>query len=77
MARFSTITDADLLDYAEGRLSSEDRAIVATRLAREPALAAQCARVREQTLHIRLLRSILPVEAVPEEWLDLLARRLH
>lgn len=77
MTRYSTITDADLLDYVEGRLSSEDRAIVATRLAREPALAAQCTRVREQTLHVRLLRSILPVEAVPQEWLDLLAPRPH
>ena len=77
MPRFSTITDADLLDYVEGRLSSEDRAMMATRLAGEPALAAQCARVREQTLHVRLLRSILPVEGVPQEWLDLLARRSH
>ena len=75
MTRFSTITDADLLDYVEGRLSSEERATVAARLAGEPALAAQCRRVREQILHVGLLRSILPVEAVPEEWLELLARR--
>ena len=77
MPRFSTITDADLLDYVEGRLSCEDRATMSARLARDPGLAAQCKRLREQTLHVRLLRSILPVEAVPQEWLDLLARRTH
>jgi anti-sigma factor RsiW len=74
MARLETITDADLLDYVEGRMSAEDRAAVAARMAREPELAAKCARVREHTLNVRMLRSILPVEGVPQEWLDLLAR---
>jgi anti-sigma factor RsiW len=74
MARLDTITDADLLDYVEGRLPPHDRAIVAARLARDPALAAKCRRVREQTLNVRMLRSILPVEAVPDEWLELLRR---
>lgn len=72
MARFETITEADLLDYVEGRLSANDRAKVAARLATDPALAAKCAGVCERTLHVRLLRWILPVEAVPREWLDLL-----
>jgi len=31
--------------------------------------------VREQTLNVRMLRSILPVEAVPDEWLELLPAR--
>ena len=74
MTRLVTITDADLLDYVEGRLSRDDRATVAQRLAAEPALARQCERVRVQTLNVRLLRAVLPVEGVPQEWLDLLSR---
>lgn len=74
MARLDTITEADLLDYVEGRLSQADRAKVAKRLAEEPALARKCERVREQTLNVRLLRSVLPVEAVPQDWLDLLSK---
>jgi len=74
MHRLDTITQADLLDYVEGRLSSDDRARIDKRLAADPELAAKCARVRDQTLHVRLLRSILPVEAVPQEWLDLLSK---
>jgi anti-sigma factor RsiW len=75
MTRLETITEADLLDYVEGRMSADDRATVARRLAQEPALARKCDRVREQTLNVRLLRSILPVEGVPQEWLDLLSKR--
>jgi anti-sigma factor RsiW len=74
MTRLETITEADLLDYVEGRLSQDDRATVAKRLAEEPALAEKCERVRAQTLNVRLLRSVLPVEAVPEEWLELLIK---
>lgn len=74
MTRFETISDADLLDYVEGRLSMEDRATVAKRIAGEPALARQCERVRAHTLNIRMLRAVLPVEGVPQEWLDLLSR---
>lgn len=74
MTRLETITDADLLDYVEGRLSADDRAEVAKRLANEPALAQKCARVREQMLNVRLLRSILPVEGVPRDWLELLSK---
>lgn len=78
MARLETITEADLLDYVEGRLNPDDRAKVATRLAADPALAAKCARVCKRTLHVRLLRAILPVEGVPREWLDLLNKgRAH
>ena len=69
-----TITEADLLDYVEGRLSSDDRATVAKRMAEEPSLAQRCDRVREHTLNVRMLRSILPVEGVPQDWLDLLAK---
>ncbi|HEY7609678.1 MAG TPA: hypothetical protein VIF14_10650 [Alphaproteobacteria bacterium] len=69
-----TITEADLLDYVEGRLSSDDRAAVAERLAADPALARKCQRVREQTLNVRLLRAVLPVESVPADWLDLLSK---
>ena len=72
MARLATITNADLLDYVEGRMSPDDRAKVAKRLAAEPALARQCERVRAQTLNVRLLRAVLPVESVPQDWLDLL-----
>jgi len=74
MARLETITEADLLDYVEGRMSADDRALVAKRLAEEPALAKKCDRVREQTLNVRMLRSVLPVEGVPQEWLDLLKK---
>jgi len=69
-----TITEADLLDYVEGRMSSDDRATVAKRMAQEPALARRCERVREHTLNVRMLRSILPVEGVPQDWLDLLSK---
>lgn len=72
MARLDMITEADLLDYVEGRLSSEDRSEVARRMSREPALAERCERVRRQTLGVRALRAVLPVEGVPQEWLDLL-----
>jgi anti-sigma factor RsiW len=75
MTRLQTITDADLLDYVEGRLSQEDRATVARRLAEEPALLRQCERVRARTLNVRLLRAVLPVEGVPQDWLDLLDKR--
>jgi anti-sigma factor RsiW len=74
MVPLERITEADLLDYVEGRLSAEDRATVAKRLAEDRALAVRCERVRAQTLHVRHLRAVLPVEAVPQEWLDLLAK---
>jgi anti-sigma factor RsiW len=74
MTRLETITEADLLDFVEGRLSHDDRATVAKRLAEEPALAAKCERVRAQTLNVRLLRAVLPVEAVPDDWLQLLSK---
>jgi len=56
-------------------MSPEARSAVAKRLAAEPALARQCERVRAQTLNVRLLRAVLPVERVPQDWLDLLSRR--
>jgi len=62
------------LDYVEGRLSHEDHAMIAERLADDAALARKCDRVREQTLNVRMLRAILPVESVPGDWLDLLFR---
>ena len=72
MMRFDTITEADLLDYVEGRLSRQDRAMIAERLADDATLARRCDRVREQILNVRMLRAILPVESVPAEWLKLL-----
>ncbi len=75
MVRIDMITEADLLDYVEGRLSHDDRAKVADRLSEEPALAEKCERVRRQTLTVRSLRAVLPVEGVPQEWLDLLDHR--
>ena len=72
MGRLETITEADLLDFVEGRLSSDDRATVAKHLATDPALARKCQRVCEQTLNVRLLRAVLPVESVPADWLELL-----
>jgi hypothetical protein len=78
MARLDMITDADLLDYVEGRLPPDDRKKIAGRLAKEPALAEKCDRVRRQTLGVRALRAVLAVEGVPQEWLDLLnARKAH
>jgi anti-sigma factor RsiW len=74
MARLEIITESDLLDYVEGRLSADDRATVAKRLSEDSALARRCDRVREQTLNVRMLRAVLAVEAVPQEWLDLLAK---
>lgn len=73
MALQQKITDADLLDYVEGRMAGEDRAAMALRLADDPSLACQCAAVRAQLVKLRMLRSILPLEPVPREWLLLLA----
>ena len=75
MGRHERITDADLLDYVEGRMPAERRAWIASRMSRDPDLSAQCTRVRQQTHNVRLLRSILPVEGVPQDWLDLLSKR--
>jgi len=75
MGRHEKITDADMLDYVEGRMSADRRAWIAARMSRDPDLSAQCTRVHQQTLNIRLLRSILPIEGVPQDWLDLLAKR--
>jgi anti-sigma factor RsiW len=75
MARLDMITEADLLDYVEGRLPLDDRKKIAGRLADEPALAEKCERVRRQTLGVHSLRAVLAVEGVPQEWLDLLNRR--
>ena len=72
MGRLEPITEADLLDYVEGRLSSDDRAFVAKRLAADPVLERKCQRVREQTLNVRVLRAVLPVESIPADWLALL-----
>jgi anti-sigma factor RsiW len=78
MGRLEPITDADLLDFVEGRLSSDDRAIVAKQLAADPVLERKCQRVREQTLNVRLLRAVLPVESIPADWLALLNQgKLH
>lgn len=74
MAPLHHITEADLLDYVEGRLSADDRAKVARRIAEDEGLAKKCERVRKQTLHVRMLRAVLPVEALPQEWLDLLTK---
>ncbi len=74
MAHLERITEADLLDYVEGRMSPDDRAKVAKRLAEDETLAFKCERVRAQTLHVRMLRAILPVEKVPQEWLELLTK---
>jgi len=73
MALQHKITDADLLDYVEGRMAGEDRATMALRLADDPGLAGQCAAVRAQIVKLRMLRSIIPLEPVPREWLLLLA----
>jgi anti-sigma factor RsiW len=74
MAPLDRITEADLLDYVEGRLSADDRAMVARRIAEDSALAKKCERVREQTLNVRMLRAVLPVESIPQDWLDLLTK---
>lgn len=74
MAPLDRITEADLLDYVEGRLSADDRAMVARRIAEDSTLAQRCDRVREQTLNVRMLRAVLPVESIPQDWLDLLTK---
>lgn len=74
MAPLDRITEADLLDYVEGRLSADDCAMVARRIAEDEGLAKKCERVRNQTLNIRMLRAVLPVESLPQDWLDLLTK---
>ena len=74
MAPLDRITEADLLDYVEGRLSGDDRAMVARRIAEDETLAKRCERVREQTLNVRSLRAVLPIESIPQDWLDLLTK---
>ena len=67
-----SITGADLLDYVEGRLPTELRATIALRLAEDPALAPQCAELRAQLVRLSVMRSSLPVERLPPDWVDLL-----
>ena len=74
MARFEMITEADLLDFVENRLPSDERALVGERLSRDPELAARCDRMRTQVLNVRSLRAVLPVEGIPQEWLELLEK---
>ena len=74
MARLEMITEADLLDFVEDRLPSDERAQVGERLSRDPALAARCDRMRAQMLNVRSLRSVLPVEGIPQEWLEILEK---
>lgn len=74
MAEPRSITDADLLDYVEGRMAADDRAALALRLADNPGLAAQCARLRECLASLRMLRPILMTDGLPDGWLELAAR---
>lgn len=74
MADPPKITDADLLDYVEGRLPAAERAAMALRLAENPDLAVQCAQLREQLAGLRLLRPVLTADRLPVGWMDLVER---
>ena len=68
------ITDADLLDFFEGRMASPHRAAVALALAENPRLARHGAALRERVSGLRLLRPALMAERLPDEWLTLAAQ---
>jgi anti-sigma factor RsiW len=74
MADPPKITDADLLDYVEGRLPAAERAAMALHLAENPGLAIQCAHLREQLAGLRLLRPALTADGLPLGWMELVAR---
>ena len=69
-----SLTDADLLDYCEGRMAAPNRAAVALALAESPGLAHQCAQLRERVSELRTLRSTLMGDRLPDEWLALAAK---
>jgi len=69
-----TITDADLLDYVEGRMPAAERAAMALSLAENPGLAARLAALRERIASLRLLRTVLTPDRLPDGWMDLLGR---
>lgn len=69
-----SITDADLIDYFEGRMAAPERASVALRLAECPRLARHSAALRERVSGLRLLRPALMGDRLPDDWLALAAR---
>jgi len=59
------ITDDDLMAYADGRLADEHRESVEQALARDPALAARVASIREQNAALRDAFDPWLAEAIP------------
>lgn len=68
------ITDADLLDFFEGRMAAPRRAAVALALAENPWLARRGAELRERVSGLRLLRPTLMGDCLPDDWLMLAAQ---
>ncbi|MCW5770847.1 MAG: hypothetical protein KIT16_04365 [Rhodospirillaceae bacterium] len=68
------ITDADLQDYIEGRLESSQRGRVEARLAADPKLAEEVARLRRQAVKLQEMGRTMLDESVPKEMLDLIEK---
>ena len=69
-----SLSDADLLDYFEGRMAAPKRAAVALALAENPRLARQGAELRERVSELRMLRPALMSDRLPDDWLMLAAQ---
>lgn len=68
------ITDADLQDYIEGRLDPALRAKVENRLANDPRLAEEVARLRRQAVRLQEIGKTMLDEPIPKEMLDLIEK---
>ena len=68
------ITDADLQDYIEGRLDAAARARVEARLAADPRLAEEVARLRRQAVKLQEIGKKALEEPIPKDMLDLIEK---
>ena len=68
------ITDADLQDYIEGRLDAVARVKVEARLAADPRLAEEVARLRRQAVKLREMGKKSLEEPIPKDMLDLIEK---
>lgn len=68
------ITEADLQDYIEGRLDPSLRAKVENRLANDPRLAEEVARLRRQAVRLQEIGRTMLDEPIPKEMVDLIEK---
>ena len=72
MKNRSAITDADLQDYIEGRLSPALRRKVEEMLAKDARLSDEIDRLRRQAVKLQEFGKRVLTEPIPQEMLDLI-----